>query len=210
MKTSLQTGTTSGNRFAAWDSIPRYPRNRVPASAPGVRAPSQRVKRCFNVSWWGRHNRTSMTCHLGRCCGGKAAVFPLTGGSESLLKMVGLKIWNVFISFNEWINNDYSLSYVMMNVYFLQWFNDSASVWFGCPLTHKERVFRGSDQTADSWSQEAHAKPTLYYDMYRWMSEDMVVSLKCLYPPKSSILIRFSIINHPFWGTTILGNPHII
>ena len=27
--------------------------------------------------------------------------------------------------------------------------------------------------------------------------------------PKSSILIRFSIINHPFWGTTILGNTHI-
>ena len=28
--------------------------------------------------------------------------------------------------------------------------------------------------------------------------------------PKSSILIGFSIINHPIWGTTILGNPHII
>ena len=27
--------------------------------------------------------------------------------------------------------------------------------------------------------------------------------------PKSSILIGFSIINHPFWGTTILGNPQI-
>ena len=27
--------------------------------------------------------------------------------------------------------------------------------------------------------------------------------------PKSSILIRFSIINHPFWGTLILGNTHI-
>ena len=27
--------------------------------------------------------------------------------------------------------------------------------------------------------------------------------------PKSSILIGISIINHPFWGTTILGNPHI-
>ncbi len=26
--------------------------------------------------------------------------------------------------------------------------------------------------------------------------------------PKSSILIGFSIINHPFWGTTILGNTH--
>ena len=27
--------------------------------------------------------------------------------------------------------------------------------------------------------------------------------------PKSSILIEFSIINHPFWGTPILGNPPI-
>ena len=27
--------------------------------------------------------------------------------------------------------------------------------------------------------------------------------------PKSSILIRFSIINHPFWGAPILGNTHI-
>ena len=25
-------------------------------------------------------------------------------------------------------------------------------------------------------------------------------------PPKSSILIGFSIINHPFWGTPIFGN----
>ena len=28
-------------------------------------------------------------------------------------------------------------------------------------------------------------------------------------PPKSSILIRISIINHPFWDTTIFGNTHI-
>ena len=27
--------------------------------------------------------------------------------------------------------------------------------------------------------------------------------------PKLSILIGFSIINHPFWGTPILGNTHI-
>ena len=27
--------------------------------------------------------------------------------------------------------------------------------------------------------------------------------------PKSSILIRFSIINHPFWGTPIFGNTHM-
>ena len=30
------------------------------------------------------------------------------------------------------------------------------------------------------------------------------------FPPKSSILIGFSIINHPFWGTPILGNTHIM
>ena len=27
--------------------------------------------------------------------------------------------------------------------------------------------------------------------------------------PKSSILIRFSVINHPFWGTPIFGNTHM-
>ena len=29
------------------------------------------------------------------------------------------------------------------------------------------------------------------------------------FPPKTSILIRFSIINHPFWGTRIFGNIHL-
>ena len=28
--------------------------------------------------------------------------------------------------------------------------------------------------------------------------------------PKSSIFIRFSLINHPFWGTPIYGNPHLV
>ena len=32
---------------------------------------------------------------------------------------------------------------------------------------------------------------------------------KKMVPPKSSILIGFSIINHPFWGTPIFGNTHI-
>ena len=27
--------------------------------------------------------------------------------------------------------------------------------------------------------------------------------------PKSSILIGFSIINHPFWGTPLFGNTHV-
>ena len=29
------------------------------------------------------------------------------------------------------------------------------------------------------------------------------------FPPKSSILILFSIINHPFWGIAIFGNTHL-
>ncbi len=29
------------------------------------------------------------------------------------------------------------------------------------------------------------------------------------FPPKSSILIGFSIINHPFWCTSIFGNTHV-
>ena len=28
--------------------------------------------------------------------------------------------------------------------------------------------------------------------------------------PKSSILTGFSIINHPFWGTPIFGNIHVV
>ena len=28
--------------------------------------------------------------------------------------------------------------------------------------------------------------------------------------PKSSIFMGFSIVNHPFWGTPIFGNPHTV
>ena len=42
-------------------------------------------------------------------------------------------------------------------------------------------------------------------------------AMQCIYigvsknrgTPKSSILIGFSIINHPFWGTPIFGNTHM-
>ncbi len=38
---------------------------------------------------------------------------------------------------------------------------------------------------------------------YGWPSKNMGK------PPKSSILIGSSIINHPFWGTSVFGNTHI-
>ena len=43
-----------------------------------------------------------------------------------------------------------------------------------------------------------------YIYIYTWMFPKIVV------PPKSSILIRFSIINHPFWDTPIFGNIHML
>ena len=45
-------------------------------------------------------------------------------------------------------------------------------------------------------------------DLYDLTNADMGVS-KNSGTPKPSILIGFSIINHPFWGTPIFGNTHI-
>ena len=44
---------------------------------------------------------------------------------------------------------------------------------------------------------------THLYMCYMDVSENSVT-------PKSSILIGFSIINHPFWGTPIFGNTHVL
>ena len=48
------------------------------------------------------------------------------------------------------------------------------------------------------------------------MKEGPLAGLGCIWvfpkimvPPKSSILIGFSIINHPFWGAPIFGNTHM-
>ena len=41
------------------------------------------------------------------------------------------------------------------------------------------------------------------WNIYIWVFPKIVGT------PKSSILIGFSIINHPFWGTPIFGNTHI-
>ena len=43
----------------------------------------------------------------------------------------------------------------------------------------------------------------------RWTYDYVGVS-KNMGTPKSSILIGFSLINHPFWGTPIFGNTHVI
>ena len=44
-----------------------------------------------------------------------------------------------------------------------------------------------------------------------WIQLDLLIWVfpKNRGTPKSSILIGFSLINHPFWGTPIFGNTHI-
>ena len=45
--------------------------------------------------------------------------------------------------------------------------------------------------------------------MVKFAKKHMGVSKNRGGPSKLSILIGVSIINHPFWGTTIFGNTHI-
>jgi len=41
-------------------------------------------------------------------------------------------------------------------------------------------------------------------EVNKWMFPKIVG-----FPPQSSILIGFSIVNHPFWGTPIFGNTQM-
>ena len=55
------------------------------------------------------------------------------------------------------------------------------------------------------WSDFAPEVMILFFIISMYIYIYMGVS-KNKGTPKSSILIGFSIINHPFWGTTIFGN----
>ena len=76
---------------------------------------------------------------------------------------------------------------------------------------------RGSHRLLCSWSMiwstPLGEDPTLKRGTFAWarvlLSTSFVVDVKNRGgPPKSSILIGCSIINHPFWGTPIFGNTH--
>ena len=58
-----------------------------------------------------------------------------------------------------------------------------------------------------TWPVMVHAK-ALTWEVLQTTYSDIRVSWNRS-TPKSSILIGFFIINHPFWGTPIDGNPHI-
>ena len=77
---------------------------------------------------------------------------------------------------------------------------------FSRPIESHQRVrfLKNLMRSLDYWKQ----KVAIWSDFSLITISDMGVS-KNRGTTKSSILIGFSIINHPCWGTTIFGNTHI-
>ena len=72
---------------------------------------------------------------------------------------------------------------------------------------------RGLMEGDDRWNPEFDQRVSRFHRVQRGEETRMVymaISKNRGGPPKSSILIGVSIINHPFWGTTILGNTNIL
>ena len=69
----------------------------------------------------------------------------------------------------------------------------------------REQIFPNQQESTKCYEMKLTGKNPLQSDFFQtiWMFPKIVV------PPKSSILIGFSIIVHPFWGTPIFGNTHI-
>ena len=83
------------------------------------------------------------------------------------------------------------------------------SVFAVCSVTLNVGVWTGSSHakmhTKHTYKNHTQSPPDVYdfsLDAYMGVSLNGVTR-------KSSILIGFSIINHPYWGTTLLGTPHI-
>ena len=84
-------------------------------------------------------------------------------------------------------------------------------IYIYCPnktLTILSRVFFESPIKLElSSAKKDHTnfkyKLEFYHFIHIWMFPKITGT------PKSSMLIGFSIINHPFWGTPIFGNTHI-
>ena len=75
-------------------------------------------------------------------------------------------------------------------------------------VTQVHRMFPAGETPTGIVSHVLCLQPWWYQKM---MVEPMMIWMfpKIVVPPKSSILVRFSIINHPFWGTPIFGNTHM-
>ena len=85
------------------------------------------------------------------------------------------------------------------------------------PIHHPGRDFQ---TTYYKWKKPKMSRYDipLGFHKHSWLENGPVECWRCISymgvsknrgTPKSSILIRFSIANHPFWGTFIFGNTHV-
>ena len=83
----------------------------------------------------------------------------------------------------------------------------------GIPDGEALSVFRGwwvdRPPPSEGWMIDGYNDMYCITYYYRYMIYIYMGVSKNRGTPKSSILIGFSIINHPFWGTPIFGNIHI-
>ncbi len=98
----------------------------------------------------------------------------------------------------------------------LQW-QDALGVCLGCLISHllsKPRMMlEWNMETFHGFGSEAFAnrEAESLKISFKWVETSNYMGVfKNNGTPKSSILIGFSIINHPFWGTPIFGNTHIM
>ncbi len=70
------------------------------------------------------------------------------------------------------------------------------------------KLWKSSDETSEKLSQKMSGSKVPTWSRVKMCYGYLGVS-KNNGTPKSSILIGFSIINHPFWGTPIFGNIHL-
>ena len=87
-------------------------------------------------------------------------------------------------------------------------YNLQSKTYKDYPANEPEEVYFANRAQMNQVEQMASYMAT-WYDCMSWKGHTyMGVSLNGG-TPKSSILIGFSIRNHPFWGTTIFGNIHV-
>ena len=72
------------------------------------------------------------------------------------------------------------------------------------PLSENLSAVSNNGQLGDRFFKQGVPKEPFFHSGHIWMLPKIMG-----FPPKSSILKGFSIINHPFWGTSIFGNTHL-
>ena len=83
-----------------------------------------------------------------------------------------------------------------------EWSSRGLMCSFGTPPNMTQHV-RLIGEAGKIYEKNMGAVSWMCYMVYMDVSENRGT-------PKSSIFIGFSIINHPFWGTTIFGNTHMV